>query len=93
VRGLSCAAIACAFSSVPPAGLPLRERRRRLEGIIPKRSSVISEALSVQVRGRELLELMQAHDLEGIVAKRLDDSYEPRTPRLARRRPRDAAFG
>jgi ATP-dependent DNA ligase len=46
---------------------------------IPKRSSVISEALSVQDRGRELLELMQAHDLEGIVAKRLDDTYEPRT--------------
>jgi bifunctional non-homologous end joining protein LigD len=60
-------------------GLPLRERRRRLEGIIPKRSSVISEALSVQGRGRELLELMQAHDLEGIVAKRLADPYQPRT--------------
>jgi hypothetical protein len=41
-------------------------------------SPVISEALSVQGRGRELLELMQAHDLEGIVAKRLDDPYEPR---------------
>ena len=58
--------------------LPLRERRRRLEGIIPKRSSVISDALSVQGRGRELFELMRAHDLEGIVAKRLADPYEPR---------------
>ena len=39
---------------------------------------VISEALAVQGRGRELFELMRAHDLEGIVAKRLADPYEPR---------------
>ena len=36
------------------------------------------EALSVAGRGRELFELMREHDLEGIVAKRLDDSYDPR---------------
>jgi ATP-dependent DNA ligase len=40
---------------------------------------VISEALSVEGRGRELFELMRAHDLEGIVAKRLADPYDPRT--------------
>jgi hypothetical protein len=28
---------------------------------------------------RELFELMRSHDLEGIVAKRLADPYEPRT--------------
>jgi bifunctional non-homologous end joining protein LigD len=58
--------------------LPLSERRRRLQGILPKRSSVIFEALSVQGRGCELFELMHAHDLEGIIAKRLDDPYNPR---------------
>ena len=54
---------------------PLSERRRHLQGILPKHSSVISEALAVRGRGRELFELMKAHDLEGIVAKRLDDPY------------------
>jgi bifunctional non-homologous end joining protein LigD len=68
-------------------GLPLRERRRHLESIIPKRSSVISEALSVEGRGRELFELMCMHDLEGIVAKRLADPYEPRTKWLKIKNP------
>jgi bifunctional non-homologous end joining protein LigD len=36
--------------------LPLSERRRRLQGILPKGSSVISEALAVHGRGRELFE-------------------------------------
>ena len=57
---------------------PLGERRRRLQGILPKGSAIISEALSVAGRGRELFELMREHDLEGIVAKRLDDPYDPR---------------
>jgi bifunctional non-homologous end joining protein LigD len=58
--------------------LPLSERRRRMQSLLPKHSSVISEALSVQGRGHELFELMRSHDLEGIVAKRLDDRYDPR---------------
>jgi bifunctional non-homologous end joining protein LigD len=58
--------------------LPLGERRRLLWGILPKGSSIVSEALSVTGRGRELFELMREHDLEGIVAKRLDDPYDPR---------------
>ena len=32
-----------------------------------------------QGRGCELFALMRDHDLEGIVAKRLTDPYEPRT--------------
>ena len=44
-------------------------------GRLPRASSAISEALSVQGRGRELFELMRLHDLEGIIAKRLDDPY------------------
>jgi ATP-dependent DNA ligase len=50
-----------------------------LQDILPKGSRVISEALSVQGRGRDLFELICAHDLEGIVARRLDVPYDPRT--------------
>jgi bifunctional non-homologous end joining protein LigD len=39
--------------------LPLSERRRRLQGILPAGSAVISEALSVEGRGRE------AHPIRG----------------------------
>jgi bifunctional non-homologous end joining protein LigD len=58
--------------------LPLGERRRPLQGILPRGSSVISEALGVEGRGGDLFKLMEAHDLEGIVAKRLDDPYNSR---------------
>ena len=58
--------------------LPLRERRQRLQGILPPGSPSILEAVSVEWRGRELFHLMCVHDLEGIVAKRLSDPYEPR---------------
>jgi bifunctional non-homologous end joining protein LigD len=58
--------------------LPLSERRRHLQAILPSRSAVISEALSVTGRGHRLFELMCAHDLEGVVAKRLKDSYGSR---------------
>ena len=59
--------------------LPLSERRQRLLSILPNGSAAICEALSVQGRGRELFELMRDHDLEGTIAKRLTDPYEPRT--------------
>jgi ATP-dependent DNA ligase len=42
-------------------------------------SALISEALAVEGRGRELFELMRDHDLEGVVAKRLADPYRPHT--------------
>jgi bifunctional non-homologous end joining protein LigD len=67
--------------------LPLSERRRRLQGILPEVSGVISQALSVQGRGRELFELMREHDLEGIVAKKLTDPYGPRTKWLKIKNP------
>ncbi len=57
--------------------LPLSERRRRLQGIISKDLPAIAEVLSVRGRGRRF-ELMHSYDLEGIVAKRLDDPYNPR---------------
>jgi bifunctional non-homologous end joining protein LigD len=59
--------------------LPLTERRwQRLQSILPKGSTIISEALSVTGTGHKLFELMCVHDLEGIVAKRLKDGYGPR---------------
>lgn len=38
--------------------LPLSDRRRNLQGIMPEGASVISEALSVAGKGRELFDLM-----------------------------------
>jgi bifunctional non-homologous end joining protein LigD len=58
--------------------LPLHERRRVLQAILPKESPIISEALSVAHRGCELFDLMCKHDLEGIVAERLADPYDAR---------------
>jgi bifunctional non-homologous end joining protein LigD len=58
--------------------LPLDERRRRLQGILPKGSPIVFEVLSVVGRGRELFALMCTNDLEGIVAKRLADPYDTR---------------
>ena len=40
--------------------------------------ALVSEPVSVTGRGCELFELVCEHDLEGIVAKRLADPYEPR---------------
>jgi bifunctional non-homologous end joining protein LigD len=57
--------------------LPLSERRTRMQAILPEGSPIVSEPLSVTGRGRELYDLMCAHDLEGVVAKRLGDPYDP----------------
>jgi ATP-dependent DNA ligase len=54
------------------------ERRRVLQSILPEDSPIVSVPVSVTGRGCELFELMCEHDLEGIVAKRLADPYEPR---------------
>ena len=58
--------------------LPLSERRRRLHAILPAGSPTITEAVAVEGRGRELFDLICVHDLEGVVAKRLADPYDPR---------------
>ena len=58
--------------------MPLSARRRALQTVLPKASLVVSEALSVEGRGRELFHLMCTNDLEGVVAKRLADPYDPR---------------
>jgi hypothetical protein len=62
-------------------------RRRHLQNILPKGSTIICEALSVTGSGHKLFELMCAHDLEGVVAKRLKDGYGWRVRWLTIRNP------
>jgi len=58
--------------------LPLSDRRRSLQAILPANSTVIVQTVSVTARGCELFDLMCSNDLEGVVAKRLVDPYNPR---------------
>ncbi len=50
------------FNGADLRSLPLCERRRRLQGILPPGSPSILEAVSVERRGRELFHLMCVHD-------------------------------
>ena len=67
--------------------LPLGERRKQLQAILPAKSSVITEALSVHGRGRKLFNLMCANDPDGVVAKRLADHYDTRVRWLKTKNP------
>lgn len=58
--------------------LPLVERRKHLHRVIPKNSAAISQAFSVRGRGQTMFAFMREHDLEGIIAKRFKDPYNPR---------------
>ena len=75
------------FNGADLRRLSLTERRRRLQHILPKGSTIISEALSVTGTGHKLFELMCANDIEGIVTKRLTGSYNPRVRRLNTKTP------
>jgi bifunctional non-homologous end joining protein LigD len=55
--------------------LPLEERRRKLLGILPKSSRLITASLVQVGSGAKLYDLMVEYDLEGIVVKRLTDKY------------------
>jgi bifunctional non-homologous end joining protein LigD len=66
------------LNGVDLRALPLTERRRHLQEVLPKGSATIGAALSVMGRGHQLFDLMCTNDLEGIVAKRLRDPYGPR---------------
>ena len=69
----------CGSRRCRPALFAARRAPGALRGLLAKPSPVITEAVSVEGRGCELFALMCAHDLEGIVAKRLADPYGPRT--------------
>jgi bifunctional non-homologous end joining protein LigD len=60
-------------------GLPLTQRRRRLERLIPEDTGTLLRVPSFEEYGRELLEATCQLDLEGIVAKRKVDPYGPNT--------------
>jgi bifunctional non-homologous end joining protein LigD len=69
---------------------PLLERKRALARILLRDQPLIElrdrplieEALYVADRGLELFQLVQDHDLEGIIAKRKDGAYSPSSPWL-----------
>jgi len=69
-------------------GLPLNERKRALRRLLLPRSNLIEEALYVSGRGRDLFAVAQQHDLEGIVAKRKADAYEPDAKWIKTKNPR-----
>jgi hypothetical protein len=60
------------WSTLLTRTLPLSERRRRPRDVLPKK--VCDDTR----KGRKLFDLVCAHDLEGVVAKRLKDPYGPR---------------
>jgi bifunctional non-homologous end joining protein LigD len=55
--------------------LPLESRRQKLLEVLPKASPFITESLVAVGNGVKLFNLMVENDLEGIVAKRLEDKY------------------
>ena len=59
--------------------LPLTRRKRALTGLVPATTTVLSQVFSIEGRGRDLFDAVQRLDLEGIVAKRKVDPYEPET--------------
>ena len=52
---------------------PLRQRKRRLEKLIPASVGALNRIPCFEAEGRELFEATCRLDLEGIVAKRRDD--------------------
>lgn len=58
---------------------PLRQRKRRLEKLIPASVGALNRIPCFETEGRELFEAACRLDLEGIVAKRKDDLYAPNT--------------
>jgi bifunctional non-homologous end joining protein LigD len=68
---------------------PLRERKRLLRGILPQRDSCVRFVDHIQHRGTDLFRAACAHDVEGVVAKWRDGTYQsgPHTSWLKIRNP------
>jgi bifunctional non-homologous end joining protein LigD len=60
--------------------LPLMQRKKRLERLIPGDTGTLLGVPWFEEHGRELLDAAGQLDLEGIVAKRMDHPYGPNTP-------------
>jgi bifunctional non-homologous end joining protein LigD len=59
--------------------LPLIERKKRLQGIIPPAPAFLFYVDHVEERGKDLFELVCTKDLEGVVAKPKHSTYDPAT--------------
>jgi hypothetical protein len=62
-----------------PSGTALTRRKRALHGLVPATTTVVSQVVSIEERGRDLFAAVERLDLEGIVAKRKADPYRPET--------------
>lgn len=60
-------------------GLPLSRRKRALHGLVPAGTTVVSQVFALEERGKNLFAAAEQLDLEGIVAKRKADPYQPET--------------
>ena len=58
--------------------LPLWKRRKLLKEILPK-SDIIRFSDHIDAKGKELFELVKKRNVEGIVAKNINSTYEPGT--------------
>jgi bifunctional non-homologous end joining protein LigD len=58
---------------------PLWRRKRILNRLVKKTSTVLSKVFSIRGSGRDLFGAAERLDLEGIVAKRRADPYDPDT--------------
>jgi bifunctional non-homologous end joining protein LigD len=58
---------------------PLLERKKLLRSIIPRKPSCIGHVGFIDRQAEKLFELVKTNDLEGLVVKRKDGKYTPRT--------------
>ena len=71
----------CAFDVIYHKGkkkvshLPLSERKKILDNILPEDLPLINKVLSIQGNGKALFDLVKQQNLEGIVLKKKDSKY------------------
>ncbi|MFP7300522.1 RNA ligase family protein [Neobacillus niacini] len=56
--------------------LPLYKRKEILDAIIPVNTPILSKVMSIESNGTALFELIKEQNLEGIVLKKKDSTYE-----------------
>jgi DNA ligase 1 len=56
--------------------LPLYERKEILDALIPVNTHILSKVMSIDSNGIPLFELIKVQNLEGIVLKKKDSTYE-----------------